>query len=61
MFQCFFFERMTKELTAMAPSTIKIKVVAPPERESTSTYGLEDLPCLSSSFSVDVGLEGRVR
>ena len=25
-------ERMTKELTALAPSTMKIKVVAPPER-----------------------------
>ena len=24
-------ERMTKELTALAPSTMKIKVVAPPE------------------------------
>ena len=26
-------ERMTKELTALAPSTMKIKVVAPPERK----------------------------
>ena len=26
-------ERMTKELTALAPSTVKIKVVAPPERK----------------------------
>ena len=25
-------ERMTKELTALAPSTMKIKVVAPPQR-----------------------------
>merc|ERR1712083_633033 len=25
-------ERMTKELTALAPSTVKIKVIAPPER-----------------------------
>ena len=27
-----FSERMTKELTALAPSTMKAKVVAPPER-----------------------------
>ena len=26
-------ERMTKELTALAPSTMKIKVIAPPERK----------------------------
>ncbi len=26
-------ERMTKELTALVPSTMKIKVVAPPERK----------------------------
>merc|ERR1711976_873561 len=31
-------ERMTKELTALAPSTMKIKVVAPPERKYS--YGL---------------------
>merc|ERR1712125_236226 len=29
-------ERMTKELTALAPSTMKIKVVAPPERTTRS-------------------------
>ena len=39
------FERMTKELTALAPSTMKIKVV-PPLR-----YGLEDLFCLPSFFN----------
>ena len=53
-------ERMTKELTALAPSTRKIKVGAPRERESTR-YGLDYLPCLSSTFSADVDLEGRVR
>ena len=28
-------ERITKELTALAPSTMKIKVVAPPERKDS--------------------------
>ena len=48
------FEHMTKELTAVAPSTLKLIC------EGT-LYGLEDLPCLSSSFSSEVDLEGRVR
>ena len=37
-------ERMTKELTALALFTMKIKVVAP------TWYGLEDLSCLPSDF-----------
>merc|ERR1711985_149913 len=32
-------ERMTKELTALAPSTMKIKVVAPPERKYSVWIG----------------------
>ena len=32
-------ERMTKELTALAPSTMKIKVVAPPERKYPAWIG----------------------
>jgi len=32
-------ERMTKELTALAPSTVKIKVVAPPERKYSVWIG----------------------
>ena len=38
-------EYMTKELTALAPSTVEIKVVAP------TRYGLEDLSCLPSDLS----------
>ena len=32
-------ERMTKELSALAPSTMKIKVVAPPERKYSAWIG----------------------
>ena len=32
-------ERMTKELTALAPPTMKIKVVAPPERKHSVSIG----------------------
>jgi len=32
-------ERMTKELTALAPSTMKIKIVAPPERKYSVWIG----------------------
>jgi actin beta/gamma 1 len=32
-------ERMTKELTALAPSTMKIKVVAPPDRKNSVWIG----------------------
>merc|ERR1739842_232696 len=33
-------DRMQKEITALAPSTIKIKIIAPPERNTP--YGSED-------------------
>merc|ERR1712243_512189 len=46
-------ERMTKELTALAPSTMKIKVVAPPER--STRCGLEGLSCLPSAHSSRCG------
>jgi actin len=32
-------ERMTKEITALAPSTMKIRVVAPPERKYSVWIG----------------------
>ena len=41
-------ERMTKELTALAPSTMKIKVVAPPERKHSSWIGGSILASLST-------------
>ncbi len=31
-------ERLQKELTSFAPSTMKIKVIAPPERKYSSKY-----------------------
>merc|ERR1712178_519231 len=43
-------ERMTKELTALAPSTTKIKVVAPPERKySCGSAAPSCPPCRPSS------------
>merc|ERR1712134_24634 len=41
-------EHMTKELTALAPSTMKIKVVAPPEREYSVWIGGSILSSLST-------------
>merc|ERR1711924_288225 len=44
-------ERMTKEITALAPSTMKIKVVAPPERKYSVWIGGSILSSLSTSSS----------
>ena len=41
-------ERMTKELTALAPSAVKIKVVAPPERKYSVWIGGSILSSLST-------------
>jgi len=41
-------ERMTKELTALAPSTMKIKVVVPPERKYSVWIGGSILSSLST-------------
>merc|ERR1711865_774059 len=41
-------ERMTEELTALAPSTMKIKVVAPPERKYSVWIGGSILSSLST-------------
>merc|ERR1712028_175889 len=41
-------ERMTKELTALAPSTMKIKVVAPSERKYSVWIGGSILSSLST-------------
>merc|ERR1719160_512329 len=41
-------ERMTKELTALAPSTMKIKVIAPPERKYSVWIGGSILTSLST-------------
>ena len=47
---------MTKELTPLAPPTMKIKLVAPPEK--STRYRLEDLSCSSQHIPADVDLEG---
>jgi actin-related protein len=41
-------ERMTKEITALAPATMKIKVVAPPERKYSVWIGGSILSSLST-------------
>jgi len=45
-------ERMTKELTALAPSTMKVKVVAPPERKYSVWIGGSILSSLSTFKSM---------
>jgi len=41
-------ERMTKELTALAPSSMKIKIIAPPERKYSVWIGGSILASLST-------------
>ena len=41
-------DRITKEITALAPSTMKIKVVAPPERKYSVWIGGSILASLST-------------
>jgi actin-related protein len=43
-----FGERLTKEITALAPSTMKINVVAPPERKYSAWIGGSMLSSLST-------------
>ncbi|GAB4856790.1 hypothetical protein Ancab_014708 [Ancistrocladus abbreviatus] len=53
-------DRMSKEITALAPSSMKIKVVAPPERKYSVWIGGSILASLST-FQQDVDCQGRVR
>lgn len=41
-------DRMQKEVTALAPSTIKIKIIAPPERKYSVWIGGSILASLST-------------
>uniref|UniRef100_A0A8W8IWT3 Actin n=1 Tax=Magallana gigas TaxID=29159 RepID=A0A8W8IWT3_MAGGI len=41
-------DRMQKEITALAPSTMKIKIIAPPERAQSVWIGGSILACLST-------------
>ena len=45
-------ERLSKEMTALAPSTMKIKVVAPPERKYSVWIGGSILASLSTFKSM---------
>merc|ERR1712118_524858 len=51
-------ERMTKELTALAPSTMKIKVVAPPEVLGVDWW-LH--PVFTEHIPADVDLQAGIR
>jgi len=50
-------ERMTKELTALAPSTVRIKVIAPPERKYSVWIGGSILSSLSTFQSMWISRE----
>merc|ERR1719184_182620 len=50
-------DRMQKEITALAPSTIKIKIIAPPERKYSVWIGGSILASLSTFQQVPVGCE----
>ena len=45
-------ERMQKELTALAPSTMKIKIIAPPERKYSVWIGGSILASLATFKSM---------
>ena len=55
------FERMTKELTASAPSAMKIKVVAPPD-DNILTVGAQRFRCAEVLFPSKVNklLDGNI-
>merc|ERR1719449_77968 len=53
-------DRMQKEITALAPSTIKIKIIAPP-REEVLRLDRRLHPCLSLHLPADVDLQAGVR
>jgi actin len=48
-------DRMSKEITALAPSSMKIKVVAPPERKYSVWIGGSILASLSTFQQVCLG------
>jgi hypothetical protein len=47
-------DRMSKEITALAPSSMKIKVVAPPERKYSVWIGGSILASLSTFQQVNI-------
>jgi actin beta/gamma 1 len=50
-------ERMTKELVALAPSSMKVKIVAPPERKYSVWIGGSILASLSTFQSMWISKE----
>jgi actin beta/gamma 1 len=50
-------DRMQKEMTALAPSTMKIKIVAPPERKYSSWIGGSILSSLSTFHQMWISRE----
>ncbi|MCL4122904.1 UNVERIFIED_CONTAM: hypothetical protein GTU68_045067 [Idotea baltica] len=52
-------DRMQKEITALAPSTIKIKIIAPPERKYS--VWMRCHPCLPLHLPGHVDHKGRIR
>ena len=51
-------DRMQKELTALAPSSMRIKIIAPPERKYSVWIGESILASLH--FPTNVDLKGRI-
>ncbi|EJK63020.1 hypothetical protein THAOC_16346 [Thalassiosira oceanica] len=52
-------ERMSKEITALAPASIKVKIVAPPERKYSVWIGGSILASLSTFQSMWISKEAR--
>jgi actin-related protein len=50
-------ERMNKEITALAPASIKVKIVAPPERKYSVWIGGSILASLSTFQSMWISKE----
>ena len=50
-------DRMQKEMTALAPPTMKIKIIAPPERKYSVWIGASILASLSTFQSMWIGKE----
>jgi actin-related protein len=53
-------DRMSKEITALAPSSMKIKVVAPPERKYSVWIGGSILASLSTFQQVNSTLLAQI-
>ena len=50
-------ERMRKELSGLAPATMKIKIIAPPERKFSAWIGASTLSSLSSFQQICISIQ----